>query len=258
MAVETSVAFLERTNIGTQAAFQELFAYPDRPWSHDPFEVLYDERNQRAMRQIIRWQGSNIEVPDGVQETDWDHQIDMWDIFHEEIIPQYAGLRSEVDIDVVHGIIMTHDEAEIIAGDLWFGINDPELRKRKIHKETVAARYFRRQLPEPAGSTLFGYYERYVARDPKDKEALLTKWLDCVQANRFALKHSLYATIQDPEVRVVHITGAAHEFLKWSNNFMRAFDSEEAKLDLQQLRDNEIQRFIDAGYGKEIFLMLEN
>ncbi len=109
-------------------------------------------------------------------------------------------------------------------------------------------------MPKPAGSILYGYYERYVARDPTDKEALLTKWLDCVQASRFALKHNLYTTIQDTETRVVHITSTVHELLKWSINVINALDSEEAKLNLQQLRDKEIQRYIDAGYGKEIFL----
>lgn len=252
MSIELRNEYLDRTRTMIKLALGELRA-TDEPWSSDTFGVIYDPRYENALHRIIRWQGSSIQLPSNVQETNWDHSIAMRDIFLEEI----TAICPEVNKRTMEAMIMLHDAREIYAGDLWFGNQDPILRQGKKMKEERAGYILTRNLQDPARSEIRSLFDRYTNRDPTDKEAAMTKWLDEVQANRFALTHNLYETIASPEEKFNHITDAISEFLLRKSSVVNSLDSSEARIEISLFVEKELNRFIVAGYEEEVKVAFE-
>jgi 5'-deoxynucleotidase YfbR-like HD superfamily hydrolase len=113
------------------------------------------------------------------------------------------SLGEEIDTAKVRLMIRLHDAGEILMGDLPPSVDDPRARQQKARGEPLAVTMLTQHLAEPVQSELRQLHHLYEVRS--GKEALLTKWLDIVQGNDFALVYQLYETIPTRTEKAYHI-----------------------------------------------------
>lgn len=145
--------------------------------------------NQYAagLASVERWVGNDF-CPD-TTETDYDHVLVMFKISQE--LRGRPILASAVDFDVVDHMIYVHDGGEVLVGDLALGRPDySRVRGGFKRRERAALRYLIGRIPDKnTKQVLRSYAQRYEEESGDDNEALMTHFIDKIQAVRFGLEH---------------------------------------------------------------------
>jgi hypothetical protein len=233
----------------TRSGLHELASQPEISWGSSAYEVVRDPRFERALDTVHRWHDNVIVPPEGISETDLGHVRGMEDILLEILVTAPNLSRQIIPGDVAL-MIRVHDMAEIIVGDVPCSVDDPATKRRKERGEPLAAVMMTRNLGDPARSHLRASHVRYEKRASTDREALLTKWIDVMQGNRFALAHNLYETILDPPAQQKHVTDRIKDMIKWTGRLATSLDDQEARLDVYEIAGKEMRRFVEHGFGQ--------
>lgn len=126
------------------------------------------------LHEVKRWHGT-ARLQDGETESDLEHSLDMLRI-KDDLFARFDALAQEFSDKALSVMIEVHDTAEIFAGDAPQELT-PEERAEHDQRERRYGSWLYASNPE-----IKELYQRSFDCAPDDKEALMTKLLDKMQA----------------------------------------------------------------------------
>jgi len=151
-----------------------------------PYEL--DNQYRAALSRILRWQGGTL--PSDVEETNLNHVLESLNISNQ-IKNNYPNIAREIDFTTVNNMIYLHDAGEILTGDLCLSRPDfDEVKNGHKKREKAAMRYLIRSIDNPQTKQMVSQLaRRYLQNSPTDRESLLARLVDKIQALHFGLEH---------------------------------------------------------------------
>lgn len=206
---------------------------------------------ENALAQTMRWEGGLL--PSTKDESDLEHVDGMFKILNE-VSESSVHIPREINLTTVKDMIYIHDAGETLTGDLAHTHPDFASLKPKIKRREMAAfRLLSRRIEErPIRDLARHLYKRCEEKNPDDKEAQLTDFIDKAQAIRFAVKNVYPArTMKDSNRRAVHLNYSVNLLLKPSGFFYHSLKSPYAKEEAMVLITKELSSFLSGGYKKK-------
>jgi len=157
--------------------------------------ILDNEKLAARLHEVKRWHGK-LEMADGESESDLEHSLDML-IIKDEVFERFEYLRAEFSNKELSVMIETHDTGEIFAGDAEQELTKKERAEHDRRERKLGMLLYK---SNPAVQEL---YRRSFDVELGDKEALMCKFLDKIQAGKTVMNRIVGK--QDNEIVISNI-----------------------------------------------------
>lgn len=209
-----------------------------------PIPGELNQKYRTALSEVPRWQGGPLLSI--LPESNLEH-VDESLVIAQEIQSSYPHLAIEIDFETVTHMIYLHDAGEIITGDLCLSRPDyTTIKDSHKRKEKAALRYLVSTIDNPDTKELVERLaRRYHRNQQDDRESLMSRLIDKVQALRFGLIN-VYPTPKTNEEKV-HVSRAIR-LIESIRQPLRSTLSNAAQFELDEVVEIEWQRIKKQGY----------
>ncbi len=221
---------------------------------------------ERSMRHILRWQDEPIKhLVEGLHEYDMDHIFALGSIA-QDIATYNPHLSAEINFPAMQRMIIVHDAAEIITGDVpAVGVyRDSREGRRKKRAESLITRlmvnkYVRKEQRQAVLEAYYRYENvKHVLQSDQpvtDKEALLTNFIDKVHSIsrtgvEYVYNSKRHGQLITPELRQRHM-GALDKMMSYVPPLLGLL-SPEAAVEFRGVVRGELMRLVENGFATEI------